>query len=586
MRTFGKLELKSFEGGKALWVLTDVEPHVAIRLKANFNRIPKQSAGPFTLEQTDENAADLEWFTQRYPMIVSEDEARALKMKARAHRELQEELHVMFTAGYEPREYKINGKLRDYQAQGVELFLRVKRLLIADAVGLGKTLEAVGAFSDPRTLPALVVVQAHLPPQWAAQIVRFLGARVHIIKGTRPYPLPPAEVYICAYSRLVGWVDVLSKFGFKSIVFDEVQEMRRKESQKYQAGVQIANQCEFSLGLSATPIYNFGDEIFNVFQAIKPGSLGREEDFQREWCGYSKKVIKPKALGSYLREQFLMLRRTREDVKRELPPVNKIIHTVGHDEEAVQKVEDVARSLAIKATTGSFQQRGEASRELDMLMRMVTGVSKAKFVAEYVRILLENEEPVLLVGWHRDVYDIWLKELAEFNPLMFTGSESSAQKEQARWKFINGHSNLMIMSLRSGIGLDGLQSRCRYVVFGELDWSPAVHEQVTGRIDRDGQENQVTSIYLVSDGGSDPLVVDLLGLKTSQSSGIVDPLSEVQAVHSDSSRIKQLAEYVLSKRSTRPQLPETGSEFVVKPELHEKSAESQGNLFQTPEVVT
>ncbi len=281
---------------------------------------------------------------------------------------------------------------------------------------------------------------------------------------------------------------------------------------------------------------------------LKPGALGDFNEFSREWCGYARQVTDPPALGSYLRENHLFLRRTRADVGRELPPVNKIVHTVGHDEEAVQKVEDVCRALAMKVTRGTFHESGEAARELDMMMRMVTGVSKARFVAAYVRILLENGEPVLLAGWHRDVYEIWLKELAEFNPVMYTGSESPGQKELSRQAFISGKTNLMIISLRSGVGLNGLQKRCAYVVHGELDWSPQVHEQLTGRVDRDGQESQVTSIYLISEGGSDPLVVDLLGLKASEAKGIVDPFTPNQKLQSDDSRIKALANFVLQKR--------------------------------------
>jgi SNF2 family DNA or RNA helicase len=231
----------------------------------------------------------------------------------------------------------------------------------------------------------------------------------------------------------------------------------------------------------------------------------------------------------------------------ELPPTNTIVHRVEYDEDAVKKMENLAKVLAMKVTTGSFTERGQAARELDLMVRQATGISKAKYVAEYVKILLEGGEPVLLAGWHRGVYEIWEKEFAQYKPVWYTGSETPAQKEQAKQDFISGKSNLMIISLRSGVGLDGLQKRCKIVVLGELDWSPAVHEQVIGRVRRDGSEDQVTAIYLVSDSGSDPLMIELLGLKASQAKGIVDPLSGVEMVHSDDSRIKLLAERFLAK---------------------------------------
>jgi len=156
------------------------------------------------------------------------------------------------------------------------------------------------------------------------------------------------------------------------------------------------------------------------------------------------------------------------------------------------------------------------------------------------------------MGWHRNVYDIWLKELYEFNPVLYTGSENARQKDAAKEAFLEGRSNLLIMSLRSGVGLDGLQTVCKTVVFGELDWSPQVHEQVIGRLRRDGQEDRVTAIFLVSDGGSDPLMVDLLGLKAEQATAIIDPLrSGVAEAVSDESRIKEMARRFLEKKDKK-----------------------------------
>jgi SNF2 family DNA or RNA helicase len=288
-----------------------------------------------------------------------------------------------------------------------------------------------------------------------------------------------------------------------------------------------------------------------VLNIIKPGCLGEEHDFIREWAGdhYGKTVIikNPQALGTYLREQFLFLRRTRSDVGMELPRINTIIQNIDYDEESLQKFEQIAKVLAIKVTQGSFMERGQAARELDMLARQSTGVAKAKGVAAFVRMLLESGEPVLLGGWHREVYDIWQEELSDFNPVFYTGAESAKQKSESEARFVSGETNLMIMSLRSGIGVDGLQNRCSTVVYGEFDWSPKVHDQFTGRIDRPGQPDPVTVYFLTSDAGSDPLIIDLLGLKASQSAAIIDPMQVMTDQHSDESRIKLLAQQYLSK---------------------------------------
>jgi hypothetical protein len=250
----------------------------------------------------------------------------------------------------------------------------------------------------------------------------------------------------------------------------------------------------------------------------------------------------------------------------EMPPVNTIIETVESDSKESDKVFELARKLALRTITGSFMERGSAARELDLMVRQATGVGKAKPVAAYVRILLENNIPVLLCGWHRAVYDIWLAELAEFNPVMYTGSESTTQKAESKRKFQSGESNLMIISHLSGDGLDGMQHRCSTIVFGELSWSSGRHYQLIGRLDRDGQPDSVTAIYLVSEDGSDPPMMDIIGLKASQSSGIVDPGVAVKNSYSDASRLKLLAQQYLTKTeiaTATAETPPVGPDVVL-----------------------
>jgi SNF2 family DNA or RNA helicase len=550
VKTYGTL---SFDPDTLEWRMGDVKPHVSIKLKSLFPRIPKSQPSPYFIPHTLENCHDLLWFLDRYPMDIDPIQEELLKAGRREYIANGVRLEAIMMPDYTPPAPQLrNGyTARDYQLRAAAFDALQRRFLLGDDVGLGKTLEGILTLLTPGKLPAIVVVQAHLPKQWKAEgIEKFTDLKVHIVKKTIPYDLPPADVYITTYSKLSGWVDVFATGFFKSAIFDEIQELRRPESQKYKAGCVLSESVQNCMGMSATPIYNYGDEIFNVLNLIKPGCLGEKWDFLREWAapiGADKwRVIDPAALGSYLRDSHLMLRRTRKEVGRELPPINKIIQTVGYDHKEAMKADDMARQLALKVVSGGFVERGQAARELDALLRHKTGVSKAREVAAFTRILLENDEPVMLAGWHRDLYDIWREELAEFNPVMYTGSETNAQKDEAKRMFLSGESGVFIISLRSGIGLDGLQARCRTVVVGELDWSPKVHDQVIGRIDRDGQEDQVTAYFLVCDYGSDPAMIDVLGLKSSQSHGILNPLEAIPAQFSDESRIKILAQSFLA----------------------------------------
>jgi SNF2 family DNA or RNA helicase len=550
-KTYGTLWL---EGD--YWHL-QADPHVAMWAKRIFMKVPAGINGVIKLSNNPAVCRDLEWFLHRFPLEVP-DKAKLTKAAAE-HVDHIKRLDQIIDPNYQPRQFEMALPAREYQRRAAELFLAKRSLLLADDLGLGKTASAIAALMEPSTLPAIVVCLAHLPRQWEREINRFApGLHTHILKKSQPYELPRRDgcgpdVVITSYHKLDGWRTALASYG-KSVIFDECQELRRSGSNKHYAASTIAKAVGYRLGLSATPIYNYGGEIFNVMDILSPGVMGTRSEFLQEWCtGHDDKASlkDPAAFGSFAREQHLMLRRTRRDVGRELPDLQRITHTIDCDEKALKAIEGRAGELARTILSETVQARGvkmHAAEEFSNVLRQATGISKSPYVAEFVRMLLENGEPVVLFGWHRAVYEIWLEKLKEFRPAIYTGSESASAKDAAAKSFIEGQTDLLIVSLRSGAGLDGLQKRCRTVVFGELDWSPGVHEQCTGRIYRDGQAEPVAAYFLLADGGADPLMAETLGLKRDQIEGIRGREDDTIVQRNDSeSAIRRLAEAYLKK---------------------------------------
>jgi SNF2 family DNA or RNA helicase len=548
--TFGRL---IFDLPKNHWVISGVKPHVALRIKDIFRRISKVATGEFVFANDDLHSHELLWFLERFPMEVSKFDLSRLRRGRKNFIKNINEAEKVLGPEFTPPQYL--GIREGYavwkeQAQAVELFRIKRHLLLGDDVGLGKTNTAIASLLDPSMLPALVIVQAHLPEQWEERIEEFSTLRPHIVKTVAPYELPSADVFIISYSKLHGWVDLFATGYFKSVIIDEPQELRNGlETEKGMAANKACINATAVMGLSATPVVNYGIDMFKVLEFIAPGLLGNQDEFVREWCYGPKNMVKDtQALGAYLREQQVLLRRTEADFGISMPPPNITTHTVEYDHDIAAQSEDLAVQLAMKATSGSFVERGKAYRDLDMLARLTTGVAKAKAVAEYVKILLDADLPVLLAGWHREVYDLWNHELRNYFPVMYTGTEGRAAKRHAKQQFVSGKSPLMFISLRSGAGLDGLQHRCRDLVVGEMDWSPTIHKQLIGRLRRNGQIDQVNAHFMIANGGSDPLLVEVLGLKASQSQGIMDPFMAPQETLNDESRMKRLAEMVLARR--------------------------------------
>lgn len=559
MRFYGKLWHSEQE---AVWKI-EADPHIVLRIKRVFERVSKSQHGVVSMADTVENARDLEWFCQRYPLEISADDQTLLTQRAAEHRDHILRLEQLIDPNYTPRQFEMAIPPRDYQSRAAEIYLQQGYLMLVDELGLGKTCSAICSFRDPRTLPALVVCHPFLQQQWAREVEKFApDLTTHILKKGSPYELPKfmgrgPDVLISSYHKLSGWAQTLVAYA-KSVVFDEAQELRRVESDKYRAAKHIASKVRFRCGLTATPIYNMGIEMFNVCDVVTPGKLGRRDEFIREWCGHfsNGRVRDPRAFGSYLRESFTMLRRTRSEVGRELPALMKVPYQVSADRKALDEVDSAADELArIILSTNEEARKGErlqASEQLSNLLRQATGIAKAAHVADFARLVLESEQKIVLAAWHRAVWAILESRLKEFRPAWFTGTETPAQKEAEKQRFIEGDARVLFLSLRAGAGMDGLQYCCRTLIIGELDWSPGVMEQIIGRVYRDGQPDPVTAYLLVSEYGSDPVVSEVLGLKREQVEGIRQPeRGLIEKLESGADHAKRLAEHYLQTKGRK-----------------------------------
>lgn len=426
-----------------------------------------------------------------------------------------------------------------------------------DFIVTHNTHSAMALLTFEDRLPAVWVTLTNLVPQAVEMLTKTLPTvKTYVPKKMAP-PVTPAgiaaveaaDIVVLNYHKLASWQHFLRERCF-TLIFDEAHELRRVGSDKYNAAAHLARRAEITLGLTATPVYNYGDEVWAVLDIIQPGVLGSRDEFMLEWGNGSKSVGNPKALGEYLRDQGLMLRRTREDVGRQLPPIQEIEHVVSIDHDEVYDMADVD-AIVEKLLGDDPKERFHAGGEFDFRMRHATGVSKAPEVAAFTRIIAESE-PVILFGWHHDVYDIWMKELQDFRPALYTGRQSLTQKEEAKRRFLARETNVLIMSLRAGAGLDGLQEVCSVAVFGELDWSPAMHTQCLGRIHRDREDGSlvpVVGFYVVANDGADPFIAEVLDVKGRQAKPLLDPDTPLFAAKADNAdRLKAMAQAYRDRR--------------------------------------
>ena len=551
------------------WVIA-ADPTALIMLKRIFPRLDKGELGQVEVKRTEEVDRLLQWFLDLFAMEMSPADLAQLHGGAEAHRDRGRRVRAITAEGYVPETYTMAVEPYGYQRVAADMLVSMRRYLLADEMGVGKTISAITAMSRPEMLPALVVPQAGaMPRQWEKQVLRCLPtAKVFRCIGQTP-SVPSVggkfpDVAICPYHLLQHWGDVLNG-RFRMVVFDEVQDLRHRDTAKYGAARALSLAADFTLGMGATPQFNYGAENFAIMDAISPGCMGTWEEFDREHCVQGeelrkKKLKNPEQFGLMLDQSGLRLRRTRKDVGQELPPLTIAPTYCPCNPEELRRIASKAGALAqiLTSRTSAFTAKGQAARELDAVFRQATGIGKAPHIAEFLASLLDGGEPsVVCFLHHLAVFDIVVEKLkaiygAGFSPAIYNGDSAPTERRklEALRRFTARETPILLMGIRtSNAGLDELQHVCRTVVIGEPDWSPKVHEQGIGRIFRKGQEHPVTAYHLLSEEGSDPVVMEVCGMKHGEQTVVLDPKEERRAtVEVDVNRATRLAEMVLAAR--------------------------------------
>lgn len=433
------------------------------------------------------------------------------------------------------------GELLPFQRAGVRFMLGARRGLLADDMGLGKTVQALAYMAYVAEWPVVIVAQPHMMSHWATKAEEFLKITTSggppLLQGEITYAvlrgagkrrsLPRADVYIVHYLNLHAWAEQLSALQPRVVFFDECQELRHAGTRKHEACKAVAESARYVFGLSGTPIYNRGGEIFQVMSTLNRGALGTRNDFRQTWCEWNDIVKDPAALGQYLCDRNLMLRRRKDDVLTELPAKRRSIERIDADNKVFAELLEEAIETAKQAEMiANPFDRARMEAEAIAQTRKATGIAKAPAVVAFLNGLLDAGETVICFSHHHAVHDQIEDSLSHFKPVRITGRESMAQKDESKQAFIDGKTNLILISLRAATGIDGLQKRAKCVVFAELDWSPAIHRQAEDRAHRMGQHDSVLAYYLVADLGTDPVIMDTLSLKESQFLGLMHDKAE------------------------------------------------------------
>ncbi len=397
--------------------------------------------------------------------------------------------------------------------------------------------------TEKQTFPVLIVAPLVTLNNWQRETQKFLKKRSRngkisddeypssvLIRTGKAQELGKYDVYIINYDLLHKRIDDLSKLNIKTIVCDEVQHLRSKTTKKYTAVKKLAalDSVKYRVGLSGTPIYNRGSEIWPIVDILRPGLLGTFDEFCEYFCYVNEKgkaiVLENKraSLGEELRKH-VMLRRKKSDVLKELKDKVRYKELIDSDINYYQaELGKIWERLEAeqKSATSAFDKFSSYKRAIQS-ERQAAGVAKVPHVIEFVKNIMEIEESVVVFCHHKAIHELLHRNLSEYAPASIIGGQSDKERQAGIDRFQNGETKLIIAGLRAGnVGIN--LSRARYVIFAELDWSPAIHRQAEDRLHRIGQKNTVFAYYLMGNGTLDDHVANVLVDKSYEIDAIMD----------------------------------------------------------------
>jgi len=547
MKNFGTLEyVLDKYSGTWTWKITGVR---AIMMVAKL--IPKLWYGDGPNEAIIPDDANsikqIKWISEKYPLEILSKSTWQRKVSVKSikkPRSMKTEKLSKVTPGKQ-----FQGKLLNFQKEGLDFLLKSSgNALLADEMGLGKTVQTLAYIaSEKQALPALVIAPLVTLGNWQREIERFLSKKSRngrividqvpsttMIRIGKSENIGTFDFYIINYELLHKRLLDLSKLNIRTLVCDEVQHLRSKTTQKYAAVKRLSamKSINYRVGLSGTPIYNHGSEIWPIVDILKPGLLGNFKEFCEYFCYLNDKgnAIVLESKRESLRcelEKHVMLRRKKSDVLKDLKAKVRYREIIDADVNYYKnelnkiwgKLEDEQKNAKTEFDRSASYNRAIQSE------RQVAGIAKLPHVINFVKNIMEIEESVVVFCHHKYIHKLLHESLEEFSPAAIIGGQTDKIRQKGIDDFQNGDTKLMIAGLRAGnLGIN--LTRAKYVIFAELDWSPAIHRQAEDRLHRIGQKNTVFAYYLIGNGTLDNHVADILVDKSYEIDSIMDEKHE------------------------------------------------------------
>ncbi|RDU35202.1 ATP-dependent helicase [Neobacillus piezotolerans] len=394
------------------------------------------------------------------------------------------------------------------------------KAILADEVGLGKTIEAgliLKEYMIRRLVrKVLILVPASLVTQWAIE----LNSKFHIpaVTQKKSYVWEQCDVVVSSIdtAKRVPHRDIVYKQNYDMVIIDEAHKLKNNKTKNYEFVQNLKKK--FCLLLTATPIQNKVEEIFNLVSLLKPGHLGNESSFFDKYRKDSRTVADDANLKELVNK--VMIRNRRGDTGIEW--TKRHVQTIPIEFSATERnlydgISDLRSSLDLGGTSAfsliTLQREACSSREAvyytlkNMLLRkdgpsgkyeeringlieLVNQVERNSKAEKALELIKKIEDKVIIFTEYRatQLYLQWFLKQHGISSVPFRGGFKRGKKDWMKELF-QKHAQVLIATEAGGEGIN-LQF-CSHIINFDLPWNPMRLEQRIGRIHRLGQEKDV-----------------------------------------------------------------------------------------------
>jgi SNF2 family DNA or RNA helicase len=430
------------------------------------------------------------------------------------------------------------------------------KAILADEVGLGKTIEA-GLIVKEYMIRGLakkilILVPASLVSQWA----RELHEKFYIpaVEQKKSYVWEACDVVVSSIdtAKRSPHREIVLAQQYDLVIIDEAHKLKNNKTKNYEFVQSLKKK--YCLLLTATPIQNRVEEIFNLVSLLKPGHLGNEAYFSEVFSAKNRSLEHHEHLQELVNKVMIRNRRGDtgidwpkrhvETVPIELSPTERNLYT------AISRLKSFGTAAASMFSIMTLQREacssreavymtlkkmidrpeGEASplpepiiRELMQCIDEVDGNTKAQKAVELIKRI---DDKVIIFTEYRatQFYLQWFLQQHGISSVPFRGGFKRGKKDWMKDLFKN-RVQVLIATEAGGEGIN-LQF-CNHIINYDLPWNPMRLEQRIGRIHRLGQEKDVYIYNMATKNTVEEHILKLLYEKINLFEKVIGELDEI-----------------------------------------------------------